>query len=168
MRRDGGSAPGSRDCGWGCCWCWRKDISPGALLLPSPARHSQTTGNGSTRLPQSSLLFTLGCSWMQPAQQGRNKLLFVLFIQGFWVHLVPGTGIHSCHLAAYRNKHSFGTDQLSWAVLSPQAAGTELPFGCWLRCGVGAQWSALAQLPGTARPNTGSARGAASSCANVG
>lgn len=51
------------------------------------------------------------------------------------------------------------------AVLSPQAAGTELPFGCWLRRGVRAHGQRWLSLPA---PTAGSARGMGSGRVNAG
>lgn len=47
----------------------------------------------------------------------------MLFVQGFWVYFVPGTGKNLCYLATYRSKLSFGTNWLSWGCAEPP--------GCW-------------------------------------
>lgn len=60
---------------------------------------------------------------------------------------------------------ALGPASSAGAALSPQAAGTELPFGCWLRRGVRAHGQRWLSLPA---PTTGSARGAGSGRVNAG
>lgn len=70
-----------------------------------------------------------------------DELLFALFIQGFWVHLVPGTGTHSRHLTGYRNKHGFETNQLGWGCAEPPGCGDRAAI--WLLAALRGQGPAV-------------------------
>lgn len=130
----------------GHCWGWGGAQLSGAgpavegrtpsLLLP--AKQGQKVGRGSARVPWALPPFTLVHHWTQ--QQSRvDKLLFVLFAQGFWVHFVPGTDTGITSLLTETGS-ALGTSTSPGAVPAPRLWGRHC-------CGAGGCTVGLVKAP---------------------